>query len=75
MSFQPTAAQVIELSRKTNLPMMKIKAAMVKLGHCDERLVIGYINACGLAVVRKKRDENGNLVRMTDDDLAEQFKL
>ncbi len=55
--------------------MMKIKAAMVKLGHCDERLVIGYINACGLAVVRKKRDENGNLVRMTDDDLAEQFKL
>lgn len=48
---------------------------MVKLGHADERLVIGYINACGSAVIRKKRDENGNLVRMTDDDLAKQYKL
>lgn len=48
---------------------------MEKLGHCDEHLVIGYIDACGHAVIRMKRDENGNLVRMTNDDLAEKFKL
>jgi len=75
MTFTPTADQVIELSRKTNLPMRKIKDAMVKLGHADESLIIGYINACGHAVIRMKRDENGNLVRMTNDDLAEKFKL
>lgn len=48
---------------------------MEKLGHGDERLVIQYIEECAHAVIRMKKDENGNLVCMTNDDLAEKYKL
>jgi hypothetical protein len=74
MPINPAAKIVLEIAKNTGLPLYKIKAAIDKLGHCDEKKIKGYIIACSQAVIRLKKDKNGKLVRMTNDDLAEQFK-